>query len=143
MLEAARAGRLDDLWEDYQFVVKKLGFVRLRLSMPGRPAQTWQAEGFDPQTVPHLQASHEISDGTVIELTGATPKMPEALFTLLGDLAAEMWYKAALRCRAASPETQPVTATNEPTDKGTTVPAAIPELTAPPPNSLISQSVCT
>jgi hypothetical protein len=77
-----------------------------------------------------LQAAHEISDGTVIELTGATQKMPEALFTLLGDLAAEMWYKAAQRHRAAHPEDQPTAFANEPSDKRTTVPITVPELSA-------------
>lgn len=138
-LEAERRGRVEDLWEDYQFVVKKLGFAGLKLTLPGGATRAWQADGFDAQTVPHLQAAHEISDGTVVELTAASHAMPEVLFTLLGDLAAETWYKAAQRCRAASPKAPSVV--DEPTDKGTPV-AAIPELSGPPPpNPLISQSV--
>ena len=139
MLEAERRGRVEDLWEDYQFVVKKLGFCRLKLTLPGRATRAWQAEGFDAQTVPHLQAAHEISDGTVVELTAASQVMPEVLFTLLGDLAAETWYKAAQRCQAASPKAGPQAATNEPTDKGSA--PAIPVLTEPPaPGTLVSQS---
>jgi UDP-GlcNAc:undecaprenyl-phosphate GlcNAc-1-phosphate transferase len=137
MLEAERRGRAEDLWEDYQFVVKKLGFSRLKLTLPGGAARAWQADDFDPQTTRHLQASHEMSDGTVVELTGASKRMPEALFSLLGDLAAEMWYKAAQRCRATHGKTVPIAATDEPTDKGTSAPVGAAELTVPRP------TVCT
>jgi UDP-GlcNAc:undecaprenyl-phosphate GlcNAc-1-phosphate transferase len=132
MLEAERHSRPAELWEDYQFVVKKLGFSRLKLTLPDGSSHLWQADDFDP-AAPHLQAAHEISDGTVVELAGVTSKMPEALFTLLGDLAAEMWYKAAQRCRAANLKTNPATVVNEPTDKGSAVAT----------DSLISQSIYT
>ena len=140
MLEAERRGRVEDLWEDYEFVVKKLGFSRLKLTLPGGKTRVWQAEGFDLQSVPHLRAAHEISDGTVVELTAATHAMPEELFTLLGDLAAESWYKAAQRCRAMNGKTRPTVATDDPTDKGSAA-AVIPDLAGPPPpETLVSQS---
>ncbi len=138
LLEAERRGRVDDLWEDYQFVVRKLGFSRLKLTVPGHATRVWQAESFDAQAVPHHQAVHEISDGTVVDLTADSRVMPEVLFTLLGDLAAETWYKAAQRCRTATPETRPAAANDEPTDKG----SAVAELAGPPPpDTLVSQSV--
>jgi UDP-GlcNAc:undecaprenyl-phosphate GlcNAc-1-phosphate transferase len=139
-MEAERCGRLEDMWEDYQFLVRKLGFSRLKLTLPDRSFRVWQAEGFDPQAVPHLQAEHEMSDGTVVELFAASQGMPEVLFMLFGDLAAESWYKAKQRCQAASPKTSPVA--DEPDDKD--VPGSpLPALGAPPPNSLISQSLYT
>ena len=135
MMEAERCGRLEDMWDDYQFVVRKLGFSRLRLTLPDRSFRVWQAEGFDPQTVPHLQAEHEMSDGTVVQLFAASHAMSEVLFTLFGDLAAETWFKATLRCRAASPKASPVA--DKPDDKD------VPGSSLPPPNSLIGQSLYT
>ncbi len=106
------------MWDDYWFVVRKLGFSQLKLTLPGRATQSWQVEGFDAQAVPHLQAAHEISDGTVVELTAASSAMPEVLFTLLGDLASETWYKAAQRCRAMRANAQPATAAKGPDGQG-------------------------
>jgi UDP-GlcNAc:undecaprenyl-phosphate GlcNAc-1-phosphate transferase len=140
MMEAERRGRIEDMWEDYQFVIRKLGFSRLKLTLPDRSSRVWEAEGFDLKTVPHLHAEHEMSDGTVVELCAASNAMPEVLFMLFGDLAAETWYKASLRCRAVSPKSSPVA--DEPDDKD--VPGSpMPALDAPPPNSLISQSLYT
>ncbi len=99
MLEAERRGRIEDLWEDYRFLVGKLGFGRLKLTLPDGTSHVWQAADFARQAGEHRQAAHEISDGTVIELTVSETAMPEILFTLLGDLASESWYKAGLHCR--------------------------------------------
>ena len=54
------------------------------------------------KSVNYQSAAHEISDGTVIEFTADKRVMPEVVFTLLGDLAAETWYKAAAKCRRDS-----------------------------------------
>ena len=136
VLEAERRERLEDLWEDYQFLVRKLGFSRLKLTLPHGASYLWQAEGFDPDAVPHLRAAHEISDGTVIELTAATKTMPEVLFTLLGDLAAETWYKAAQRCRSAGPKARPIAAAPRNGEPSSSNPLIHPEplpLTSLPP----------
>lgn len=99
VMAAERHGSVENLWEDYQFVIKKLGFSKVRLMLPDGITRAWQAEGFNEQAGEFWQAAHEISDGTVIELTAGKEVMPEIVFSLLGDLAAETWYKAALRCR--------------------------------------------
>ncbi len=142
MLEAERRGRIEDLWEDYQFVIRKLGFSRLKLTLPGHPVRTWEAEGFNPESGTLLQAAHEISDGTVVDLTADSRVMPEVLFTLLGDLAAETWYKAAQRCRARKPEERPAAA-NDPTDKGSVAGAGPALAGSPPADTLIDRSVYT
>jgi len=102
VMAAERHGSMENLWEDYQFVVKKLGFSKVGLTLPDGAAHAWRAEGFDEQVGKRQQAAHEISDGTVIEFTANKGIMSEAVFTLLGDLAAETWYKAALRCRVGN-----------------------------------------
>jgi hypothetical protein len=101
----------------------------------------WEAEGFDPQSGTLLQAAHEISDGTVVEFSADSRVMPEVLFTLLGDLAAETWYKAAQRCGAV--KSSPAAATDGPNDKGAAA-NVVPVLAGTPPaDTLVSQSVYT
>jgi UDP-GlcNAc:undecaprenyl-phosphate GlcNAc-1-phosphate transferase len=100
VMAAERHGSMENLWEDYQFMVKKLGFSKVRLTLPDGSVHVWQAEGFDGQHAERQQAAHEISNGTVIEFTADKKVMPDGVFTLLGDLAAETWYKAAMRYRA-------------------------------------------
>ena len=102
VMAAERDGSLDTLWEDYRFVVKKLGFSKVSVKLQGAPARSWQAERFDENSGDYQQAAHEISDGTVIEFVADRRVMPEVVFNLLGDLASESWYKAALKCQLAS-----------------------------------------
>jgi UDP-GlcNAc:undecaprenyl-phosphate GlcNAc-1-phosphate transferase len=97
-LEAERYHSVEELWQDYQFIVKKLGFSRVRLVLPDG-ANTWEAEGFDEKGVGLQEACHEIGDGSVLEFTADRRVLPEALFKLLADLTAEIWHKAALRWR--------------------------------------------
>jgi UDP-GlcNAc:undecaprenyl-phosphate GlcNAc-1-phosphate transferase len=98
-LEAERRGSIDELWEDFCFVARKLGFCRVLVTLPGGVAHSWRAETAPDAAEACHVASHEISDGTVIELAGDKAAMSEALFSLLGDLAAETWYKAAAQFR--------------------------------------------
>jgi len=95
-MEVERHRSVDELWQDYQFVVKKLGFSRVRL-MLSDGAYTWQAEGFNEKGADLQQFCHELSDGSVIEFAADQKVLPEPLFKLLADLAAETWHKAALR----------------------------------------------
>ena len=97
-MEVERYHSVDELWQDYQFVVKKLGFSRVRLVLPDG-ANTWQAEGFDEKATDLQQVCHELSDGSVIEFAADQRVLPEPLFKLLADLGAETWHKAALRWR--------------------------------------------
>jgi len=102
VLAAERDGSLDTLWEDYRFVVKKLGFSKVSVKLSGAPPRSWQAERFDERSGDYQKAAHEISDGTVIEFVADRRVMPEVVFNLLGDLASESWYKAALKCQQTS-----------------------------------------
>jgi hypothetical protein len=97
-MEVERHHSVDELWQDYQFVVKKLGFSMVRLALPDG-AHTWRAEGFDERTGELQRVCHELSDGSVIEFAADQRVLPEQLFNLLADLAAETWHKAALRWR--------------------------------------------
>jgi len=113
-MEVERHHSVEELWQDYQFVVKKLGFSRVRLVLPDS-AHTWQAEGFDERVGGIQHIRHEISEDSAIEFAADQRVLPEHLFKLLADLAAETWHKAALRWRVLnktplhfmSPETLP------------------------------------
>ena len=113
VMAAERHGSLDTLWEDYQVMVNKLGFSKVSLSVPGQIIRVWTVDGHDESSAESHHAAHEISDGTVIEFTAEKKLMPEFVFTLLGDLASETWYKATVLCKkksmpaAANPEENP------------------------------------
>jgi UDP-GlcNAc:undecaprenyl-phosphate GlcNAc-1-phosphate transferase len=98
VLEAERSGSIQALWEDFSFVVHKLGFGKASMTLPEGVTHSWQSVNFNHREKNFHQAVHEISDGTVIELV-AGKEMSEVLFNLLGDLAAETWFKAAARFR--------------------------------------------
>jgi len=99
VMEVERHGSVDELWEDYQFVIRKLGFSRVKITLPNGTTNLWQAEDFEAESADFHHAAHEISDGTLIEVAANKMLMSEILFNLLGDLTAETWYKIALRWR--------------------------------------------
>ena len=100
VLEIERHNSTDELWQDYQFVVKKLRFTKVKVLLPDGSMNTWHSSEFNEQTSGLHRATHEISDGTVIEFYAKKTVMSDNLFHLLGDLAAETWYKAASRWKA-------------------------------------------
>jgi UDP-GlcNAc:undecaprenyl-phosphate GlcNAc-1-phosphate transferase len=99
VMEVERHGSVDELWEDYQFVIRKLGFSKVKIVLPNGTTNSWQAEDFEDGNTDFHYAAHEISDGTLIEVAANKTMMSEILFNLLGDLTAETWYKIALRWR--------------------------------------------
>ena len=105
VMAADRHRSMETLREDYWFVVRKLGFSKVNLSLPGVPAHAWEGEEFDAQKGEYYRAVHEISDGTTIEFVADKKTMSEDVFVLLGDLASESWYKAASRCRSDAKST--------------------------------------
>lgn len=98
VMAAERHGSMETLWEDYQIVAKKLGFSRICVTLPGGVSRSWSSDSARLDSDQRHHAIHEISDGTVIELSTNKEAMDETVFTLLGDLASEAWYKAASRC---------------------------------------------
>jgi UDP-GlcNAc:undecaprenyl-phosphate GlcNAc-1-phosphate transferase len=105
VISAERHGSIDALWGDYQIMVAKLGFSEVSITVPGSPLRTWTADGSLAGET--LTAVHEISDGTVIKFGALKSRMPEVIFSLLGDLASETWYKASHRCRVKAGVAQP------------------------------------
>jgi hypothetical protein len=106
VLAAERHQSRQKLREDYCFVVNKLGFSQVNLTLPDGSVHAWQSGDLNPQRDEVRRAVHEISDGTTIEFTADRKRMTEDLFVLLGDLASETWYKAAIRCRGNKPQAE-------------------------------------
>ena len=99
VLEVERRIPADELWQDYKLVVKKLGFCRLKLALPDGTVETWQADDLKVRACDLHQTIHEMSDGTIIEFSADKAVKSESQFDLLGDLAAETWYKIAAKWR--------------------------------------------
>lgn len=95
-MEAEQHRSMDELWQDYQFVAKKLGFPQVRLLLPNG-ASIWQAEDFNGNGAGLQQVCHEMRDGSTIEFMADPQVLPAPLLKPIADLAAEMWHKAILR----------------------------------------------
>lgn len=96
VLEVERRKPADELWDDYKLVVRKLGFSRVTLLLPDGSFDAWQGNQFGKGASDDLlHATHDMSDGTVMEFYADRAAMSESQFDLLGDLTAETWYKIA------------------------------------------------
>lgn len=95
-MEAERRQCVFELWQDYQFVVKKLGFSEVKLALPDG-VHVWRAGALEKGLGELRCTRHEISGGTSIEFAAYENVLPEKLFELVAELAAESWQKAALR----------------------------------------------
>jgi UDP-GlcNAc:undecaprenyl-phosphate/decaprenyl-phosphate GlcNAc-1-phosphate transferase len=101
VLEIERHDSTDQFWRDYQFVIKKLRFTQVTVHLPDGSKNTWRSREIDDDSAADFHhALHEISNGTVIELYAPKTAMSDNLFNLLGDLAAETWYKTTTRWKA-------------------------------------------
>jgi len=95
-MEAERRECVFELWQDYQFLVRKLGFSEVKLALPDG-SNVWRSVGPEVGLGPVHQARHEMGKDTTIEFAAYEGVLPRALFELLAELAAEAWQKAALR----------------------------------------------
>jgi UDP-GlcNAc:undecaprenyl-phosphate GlcNAc-1-phosphate transferase len=95
-MEAERRDSVYELWEDYQFVVKKLGFSEVKVTLCDG-ANTWRAIGAEAgnRTEGLQRTRYEIPGGAAIDFTAEPAVMSDNLFELLAELAAETWHKAS------------------------------------------------
>jgi UDP-GlcNAc:undecaprenyl-phosphate/decaprenyl-phosphate GlcNAc-1-phosphate transferase len=97
-LEAARADSISDLWQDFSFMVRKLGFSAARLQF-GFTERTWLQNDRGPQTgAPHL-LRQELEGGRAgtLDLEAPVDFMDDRTFELLAELSVEAWLKAFRR----------------------------------------------
>jgi hypothetical protein len=104
-LAAERCGALEELWEDFVFMARKLGFTGLRLTLEG-DERRWQSPAVADASNQWLR-SHELGNGPVmtVEFTANKVDMSERLVIHLSELAAEAWLKAANRWHLANGRT--------------------------------------
>lgn len=95
-MESERRVSVYELWEDYQFVVKKLGFSRVSLALPDG-TNIWDSPAFDPDDTNHQEAAFDLNGCGKLEFVANHHVMQDKLFELLSELAAEAWHKAASR----------------------------------------------
>ena len=97
ILEAERADTGQNLWADYRFILKKMGFCRAELTIRGV-----ERTFFIPDT-PHADKtkmhyqSHPLSSEACLQVYAAKDNFTETQFRILSDVAAEAWTKAAIR----------------------------------------------
>jgi UDP-GlcNAc:undecaprenyl-phosphate/decaprenyl-phosphate GlcNAc-1-phosphate transferase len=114
-MEAERCDSISQLWEDFQFVGAKLGFSELTLKLEDG-TRSWRSDENEGMAGELRRTCHEMHGGTAIEFAGDTAVLPDKLFELLTELAAESWQKAARKWQeihstpvkfasAASPDT--------------------------------------
>jgi len=96
-MEAERSPGLENLWEDFVFAARKLGFNRVNLRLNDE-ARTWQLPE-QPNSTQALHRVHELAGGEsmTLEFVGDTMRMSPRVFDHLSELAAEHWLKAATR----------------------------------------------
>jgi hypothetical protein len=97
-MEAERRDTVAGLWEDFQFVAAKLGFTEVKLTLSDG-TRSWKAD-VEHMPGPPQRTRHEMLGGTGIEFAGSATVLPDKLFELLTELAAESWHKAARRWEA-------------------------------------------
>ncbi|TVP79705.1 MAG: undecaprenyl/decaprenyl-phosphate alpha-N-acetylglucosaminyl 1-phosphate transferase [Puniceicoccaceae bacterium] len=97
IVEVERADSGHNLWADYRFILKKMGFCRAELSIDGD-----QRSFYLPDT-PHKQEhllwidQQKIGEHSVLTLYAEKDNFSASQFHLLSDIATEAWTKAANR----------------------------------------------
>jgi UDP-GlcNAc:undecaprenyl-phosphate GlcNAc-1-phosphate transferase len=94
-MEAERRECVFELWQDFQFVGKKLGFSEIRLALADG-SHVWRSAGLEAGLGKLHRTRYESGSGQ-IELAAFESVLPAQLFELLSELAAETWQKAARR----------------------------------------------
>ncbi|HWN94773.1 MAG TPA: MraY family glycosyltransferase, partial [Methylomirabilota bacterium] len=97
-MEADRSGSIDELWSDFTFMARKLGFRKVALRFGDRNC-VWESQRLIGLIKEH-EAHHslQIDKHTVtLELSAPRDTMDENKFQLLSELAAETWLNAARR----------------------------------------------
>jgi UDP-GlcNAc:undecaprenyl-phosphate GlcNAc-1-phosphate transferase len=97
-LEAERSSSPEELWADFGFAVKKLGFSAVTLTAHGVRRQWTDRAPASPDTARTGNRSRrELSEGCSLEFTAPEARLEEGAFNLLSELAAESWIKASSR----------------------------------------------
>ena len=97
LLETERADSGSNLWEDYCFILKKMGIYKAELSIGGtkRTFHLSDSTSDDVELMWHVE--HSIGDQVDLHVYADREKFTENHFALIADISAEAWSKAAQR----------------------------------------------
>ena len=97
LLETERANSGNNLWEDYCFILKKMGIYKAELLI-GEIRRTFSiSDSFSSDSEKMWLAEHSIGEQVNLRVFGNQENFSENHFILIADIAAEAWSKAALR----------------------------------------------
>jgi UDP-GlcNAc:undecaprenyl-phosphate GlcNAc-1-phosphate transferase len=95
-LEAERRDSLNEMWADFNFMLARLDFSEVTLTLADGQ-KIWAA---DQPVVPGAELHHwrrEFNHGMTLEFAAENRAMDRQLFGHLCELAAEAWHKSSLR----------------------------------------------
>ena len=97
MIETERADSGSNLWEDYSFILKKMGICQAELTI-GEIKRTFSLSGSPSADLERVwHAEHSIGEQATLRVCADRENFSENHFSLIADIAAEAWSKAALR----------------------------------------------
>ena len=102
-MEAERCLTPEELWKNFVFFADKLEFAEVKLHL--REGQlTWRRSGLGEPTGELERKRHDFVGSTVtgIEVCALRSQMSQKHFEMKSELAAEAWFNAATRWRAAN-----------------------------------------
>ncbi|MDW8308117.1 MAG: MraY family glycosyltransferase [Verrucomicrobiales bacterium] len=101
-LEADRGAGLEELWSDFTFIARKLGFSRVQWQFNGQ-SRCWE-DSERPAAGEAFECVHELGahDAMVLSFEGDGRRMSRRVFEHLAELAAEGWLKAVNRSMAVN-----------------------------------------
>ena len=96
-LDAERCASLDELWDGFGFMARKLGFARIRLIIENSRFRSWQRESLPSisEDFHRTRLDFNIGNFVAMEFVADPLQMDERRFDLLSELAAEAWITAA------------------------------------------------
>jgi UDP-GlcNAc:undecaprenyl-phosphate GlcNAc-1-phosphate transferase len=104
--ETERADSGKNLWSDYKFVLKKMGFCRAELTLGEETREFYvpNTPHEDPDKLVVETVTFRTSIPAVLKLYAEREKFSDAQFELLADLAAEAWTRAMNKWKAVNGE---------------------------------------
>ena len=96
--EVERAGSGEDVWSDFQFVLKKMGISRAVLTIADEQRE-FLVSGKSLNEETSLTETHSLTGEipAILVLSGSKEIFTENQFALLADIAAETWSRASAR----------------------------------------------
>ena len=116
VLEAERADTGNNLWTDYHFILKKMGFCRAKLYLDGSSRSFCITDAPEPESKNLLCLSQKLSGSVKGELIlyAVVDNFTDRHFNLLCDIALEAWVQASAKWLAANDATLTLEAVAKP-----------------------------